>query len=388
MAITRADAEDLAQKWVDDVCPGAEPVLYEFARGWVLSARTGSGHGPPSMILDRDTGELVIGGTLSPSNLAAWYMRGFQPAPGPAGPRRYPATMSRLTIAGRSRAALSLRSDTDRPLHPAVAAFFETMPAHHRERGAERGSEAVVFSELFYAEEAGRSAAGLPLMGLSELRELVCGARLETYRIREDGDPASGSRLRPGLPVLLFLDHLGLDPDTAAPGQEGHVPRIVPRPRLVIGTGAPSSWGFSDDVAEVLRGAGWSAQRRVTADSGYGVRHPIFPTASRALDEFCGLYVTQDGAGVAVRRQMFAIDPSLAAETVETLEAFGQILDTALFPLGVEGDGTAFLTIDERGRVFALDHGGEWFLGADMGAALTTLITGTMPPRVRDDGTW
>lgn len=388
MAITRTDAEDLARTWVEDVCPGAEPVLYEFARGWVISARTHTGHGPPSMILDRDTGQLVIGGTLPPANLAAWYMRDFQPAPAPAGPRRYPATMSRLTIAGRGRVALSLRSDTDQPLHPAVETFFGTMPAHYRERGAERSSEAVVFSELFRAEENARRAAGQPLMALPDLRDLVCGARLETYRIREKDDPLSGSRLRSGLPVLLFLDYLGLSPDAAADGQEGLLPRIIPGPGPSAGSGPASSWGFGDEVAAVLRGAGWSAERRIDNPPGYGVSHRIFPAASRALAEFAGLYVTQDGAGVALRRRMFALDPCMAAETVETLEAFAQVLGVSLFPLGVEGDGEAVLAIDERGRVFSLDHGGEWYLGADMGAALTTLITGTLPPRVSDDGTW
>jgi hypothetical protein len=48
----------------------------------------------------------------------------------------------------------------------------------------------------------------------------------------------------------------------------------------------------------------------------------------------------------------------------------------------------AVLAIDERGRVFALDHTGEWFLGESIETALTTLLLGRLPARVRADGGW
>lgn len=44
--------------------------------------------------------------------------------------------------------------------------------------------------------------------------------------------------------------------------------------------------------------------------------------------------------------------------------------------------------MDEHGPVFALDQAGEWFLGDTIDAALTTLLLGRAPARVRDDGTW
>jgi hypothetical protein len=64
------------------------------------------------------------------------------------------------------------------------------------------------------------------------------------------------------------------------------------------------------------------------------------------------------------------------------------VIGAALYPLGVEGDHDALLAVDEQGRVFALDHAGEWFLGDTVADALRTLVTGAQPARVHDDGSY
>lgn len=157
---------------------------------------------------------------------------------------------------------------------------------------------------------------------------------------------------------------------------------------------------FPDDVAAVLRAAGWAEGRRVpelsaeairvvcAQPSTDGSRHEPFPAAVHALAEFAGLYVVQDGAGVALRRRPFALDPTLAAASAATLADFGRVLGVPLFPLGVEGDGDALLAIDAQARVFALDYAGEWYLGESLDAALVTLVAGAQPPRVSDEGSW
>ena len=150
---------------------------------------------------------------------------------------------------------------------------------------------------------------------------------------------------------------------------------------------------FPSDVAAVLREAGWSEGRQVRDVATETIRelserHAPFPAADQALTEFGALYVDQDGPGVTLRRRPFAIDPTMTPPSAVTLAAFGRALGVALFPLGVEGDDDAILAIDEHGRVFSLDEGGEWFLGEDVPAALTTLVNGELPPRVNDDGTW
>ncbi len=157
---------------------------------------------------------------------------------------------------------------------------------------------------------------------------------------------------------------------------------------------------FPDDVAEVLRDAGWPERRLTDAQvatavafvSGEvgrnGATIEAFPAATEALTEFGGLYVVQDGPGRDLRRRPFAIDPTQVAATTETLADLGRLLDTKLFPIGMEGDHESVLAIDEAGRVFALDHAGVWFLGDGVVSALTTLVTGAQPPRLNEHGNW
>lgn len=153
------------------------------------------------------------------------------------------------------------------------------------------------------------------------------------------------------------------------------------------------------EVADVLRAAGWSPEQRSTeaevaatvksvrGEIGRnGARVESFPAATEALIEFGGLHVVQDGPGRDLRRRAFVIDPTLVAATTETLADLGKRLHTRLFPIGMEGDHDSVLAIDEAGRVFALDHAGVWCLGDGVAAALTTLVTGTQPPRLDEDG--
>ncbi len=157
---------------------------------------------------------------------------------------------------------------------------------------------------------------------------------------------------------------------------------------------------LTPEVEEVLRSSGWRPGRKRTrsaektveeicaAEGTDGARHEPLPAALAVLEKFGGLLVRQDGAGTALRRRPFAIDPTMAAATAGTLADFGRVLGARLFPLGTEGDDEALLAVDENGRIFALDPAGEWFLGETIEDAFTTLVTGAAPPRVRDDGSW
>lgn len=146
-----------------------------------------------------------------------------------------------------------------------------------------------------------------------------------------------------------------------------------------------NGWVPGGDSVEAARTAVATVSEEVGAD---GSRHEPFPAAVAALQQFGGLYVVQDGPGVALRRRPFALDPTLAAHCTQTLADLARILGTRVFPLGVEGDADAFLAVDEQGRVFAVDPYGEWFLGATVAEAITALVTGAQPSRLGDDGDW
>ena len=154
------------------------------------------------------------------------------------------------------------------------------------------------------------------------------------------------------------------------------------------------------DVEAALRSGGWNPDRRDDARArrwvldvaGYatpdGRTHTIVPPAVEVYATFGGIEVPSSDEGRDIAPSGFRIDPSRVLATVATLAAFGGVLHTALTPIGDEGDGTGVLAVDRDGRVFVLDHAGEWFLGDTIGEALTTLVLGVQPPRVRRDGTW
>ncbi|HEX5568998.1 MAG TPA: SUKH-3 domain-containing protein [Streptomyces sp.] len=151
---------------------------------------------------------------------------------------------------------------------------------------------------------------------------------------------------------------------------------------------------FPVPVDAALRAAGWHpgrrdiAQAEIWADtlrdhrSPAGHRHAIFPAAVEAWAEFGGLHITSTEPGRHIAPTPVHIDPMHGLHWPRTLADLGRALDTALAPLGQEDNGNALLAIDTQGRVYSIDHSGDWYLGATCDAALTTLITGTRPRRL------
>ncbi|GAA4862188.1 hypothetical protein GCM10023235_45420 [Kitasatospora terrestris] len=88
------------------------------------------------------------------------------------------------------------------------------------------------------------------------------------------------------------------------------------------------------------------------------------------------------GPGRTLARTPFLLDPLAGLHQPRTLADLGRALGTKLAPLGEELYGQALLAVDEHGRVFSLDHTGEWFLGRSIDQALATLILGLAPHRL------
>ncbi|MEW1654571.1 SUKH-3 domain-containing protein [Streptomyces sp. NPDC093707] len=179
---------------------------------------------------------------------------------------------------------------------------------------------------------------------------------------------------------------------------------MTPTPRTPAHDG-PGSTRFPAAVDIALQDAGWEAgrwdikQAESWADtlrahaSPAGHRHTVFPAAVEAWAEFGGLHITGPGPGRHIAPTPFVIDPLLGLHHARTLGDLGRALGTDVAPLGQEQlpdtkatRGTTYpqatLAIDAQGRVYSLDHTGDWYLGADLDQALGTLILGTRPGRL------
>ncbi|MFH0249783.1 SUKH-3 domain-containing protein [Streptomyces chitinivorans] len=151
---------------------------------------------------------------------------------------------------------------------------------------------------------------------------------------------------------------------------------------------------FPVPVDAALRAAGWTpgrhhiAQAEIWADtlrahrSPTGHQHAVFPAAVEAWAEFGGLHIVSTEPGRHIAPTAVRIDPLHGLHWPRTLNDLGRALETAIAPLGEEDNGNALLAIDEQGRVYSIDHTGDWYLGPTFDAALTTLVTGTNPKRL------
>ncbi|MEU2583070.1 SUKH-3 domain-containing protein [Streptomyces avermitilis] len=155
-----------------------------------------------------------------------------------------------------------------------------------------------------------------------------------------------------------------------------------------------STTRFSVPVDAALRTAGWQPgrwdikQAEFWADtlrghtSPAGHRHTVFPAAVEAWAEFGGLHLAAQGPGRQLAPATLHLDPLHGLHLARTLGDLGRALDTEVCPLGEESDNRALVAIDTEGRVYALDHTGDWYLGPDIDQGLTTLLTGIEPVRL------
>lgn len=155
---------------------------------------------------------------------------------------------------------------------------------------------------------------------------------------------------------------------------------------------------FPTAVDAVLRTAGWQpgrwdirlaeswADRLRAHTSPGGHRHSLFPAAVEAWAEFGALSVTVDDAGGQVAATSFTINPLRGLHLARTFSDLGQALDTQVCPLGEESGGQAALAIDAEGRVYSLDHSGDWYLGPTIDLALATLVGGLQPIKLTAPG--
>ncbi|MER7174330.1 SUKH-3 domain-containing protein [Streptomyces mesophilus] len=155
-----------------------------------------------------------------------------------------------------------------------------------------------------------------------------------------------------------------------------------------------STTRFPITVDAVLREAGWQPGRWDIKRAEYwadalrshvspaGHRHTVFPAAVEAWAEFGGLHLTPGGPGRQIAPATVHFDPLHGLHMARTLGDLGRALDTEVCPLGADSSGQGLLAVDATGRVYSLDHSGDWYLGRDLDTALTALLSGAAPVRL------
>ncbi|MEV7229451.1 SUKH-3 domain-containing protein [Polymorphospora sp. NPDC051019] len=409
--ISRPEAERIAAEWArrETLRLGYEctPMLSEFDVGYVVWSKLppdvvsvpGSG---ATTVIDKETGEVSSWPALPPTVVQDMYRRGRAARLGGlrtvdptlelrrnTGRAVTPGAAAHLTVQYDQHIAHGAKGEVELRHHPLVRDYLDDLPPGHLVRGGERHAELIVVSDVLHEYDRRQAAAGQPPLTEETARELLGSSYLELFRIREPGDPAGGPAERPCDSCVKALVYFGVLPwSHLAFAQEWHpAPQPVPVPGR-----------FPAEVAHALVEAGWrpgtgddvladAAIARVAAVPGREFRHEAFPAAKVALTAFPGLVSGRRGPGEQVWVRRFEINPGSVAHTADTLGDLARLIGCRLFPIGSEG-GDSILAVDERGRVFALDQGGEWFVGFDIDTALTNLLLGRAPARLHDDGTW
>jgi hypothetical protein len=120
---------------------------------------------------------------------------------------------------GRLRIGHSMKGDGTPRHHRLVQDFLDQLPPSQRERGNDRCAEAATLSDTLHAEDARRSLTdAAPLTVESADTELLRGASLVSYRIREPYDPLGGQPVSPCRSCQALLGHLGFT--LQAPAEE------------------------------------------------------------------------------------------------------------------------------------------------------------------------
>ncbi|MEV6598977.1 SUKH-3 domain-containing protein [Actinoplanes sp. NPDC051346] len=409
--ITLADAEEIAAGWArgESELRGYEctPMVSEFDLGFVVWTKEPSSVLPVPgdgvrTVIDRETGVLSTYPGV-PSTVVAEMYRQRQPEVAAQrrtvdpevelrrGVRRRPAptTAAHLTVDGRVFIAHGAKGDQRLEHHPLVAERLRAIEPGARVRGDERHAELIVLSDALYEADRGR---GMPLTA-GEAREWLRTSDFQAFLVREQGDPLGGTQARPCESCLVTLVDFAVLPWS-------HLAFVEPLRPYSENVAQPGR--FPDPMAGALADAGWRPTHRMVAEAlaegiiedvvavtGRRHRHRPFTAARAAIMDFPGIFCGLRMPGVRRQVRWLALEPSAAAHTADAFGEFAAVIGAALFPLGVEAKGEAIVAIDERGRLFALDQGGEWYLGENLDEGLISLLTGDGPAeRVRDDGTW
>lgn len=143
---------------------------------------------------------------------------------------------------------------------------------------------------------------------------------------------------------------------------------------------ASAGWYQGRDVESEALSAVFRAVALVEPAAG-AAAWVLFPAAEQALRAFYGLRSRPAGPGCDVAPTGWVIDPVVARHAQHPLSRLAERTGSRLFPLG-RTDADALLAVDEEGRLFSVDHGGQWQLGDTVREGLAALAEGHAPHRI------
>ncbi|GAA1648714.1 SUKH-3 domain-containing protein [Actinoplanes couchii] len=412
--ITLAEAQDIARGWAHrqsfqrgyECVPHVDELTDGFAVWMRLPPRTHTQPGGDlTTVIDRETGRLSHWPPAPAEELDRTYGERRAAVVGPhrtadpiaelrreAHRRVSPSTAAHITLGGRLFRARGAKGDQELRHHPLIAGLLEAIPRPARIRGAERHAELLVLSDVFTDADRTRTDAGQAPLSLDEAKVLLGHGGFETFHIREAEDSHGGKPTHPCATCSAILVELGVIP---ASGDFHRANQVI---RRRTSGDDPEPGRFPAEVAWELAAGGWGESRRAEKDLAYvrdgrhrGTEHLIeeFPAARAAYLQFHDTAPHRNGPGLGQRVRLFHIGPFHGVVYLaDALHELGQVVGARMYPLGTEGFDEAVLAIDERGRVFSLDQGGEWFVGETLDEAIIALVMGLPNARVRDDGTW
>jgi hypothetical protein len=229
-------AQLIAAPWLNqDKRAGARRTFgtHEFDLGYVfwriLPLGEAEDVGSGRTVVDRQNGEQTYWPSVPVSGVVEMYRdyRRENPVPtltwDPVAQARhdrvrapFPSRVTHLRLAdGRLRIARTMKGEGTPQPHPIVREFLDRLPVELRERGHDRCSEVAAISDALHAEDARRAA----VLSLDDARtQVLRGADVVTYRVREPGDPLGGQPVPPCLSCQALLRHCGFG--LQAPAEE------------------------------------------------------------------------------------------------------------------------------------------------------------------------
>ena len=401
--ITRADAELLVNSWAEAAAEragGGDWVglleEYDFGYvGWVkppADGRPEPGSGVRSVI-DRDSGDVIPWGSIPAPMVAENYRAGRPPFAVPtvdpvmrireqARPGLTMNTAASITLSfdRRMRTAYGARGDHELNHHPVVREFLAAQPPGHTSRGADRHADLILISDVLHAHDA---VSGAPTT-LAAARRLFRGVvRFTTVRIRRP-EAGSGGRAWQCHTCLAAWVHIGLyEAAILESFRPRHEPVVICLPRedlppelLALGP------DYLDDAEPGQPVSKWDEHWLRVND------RPLIRAKLEMMRQYGRVSTSGSVPGQVHRVEGVHVRPNAPATHDELAAEFGRRLGVRAYGIGFENGGEAVYVGDGHGRVFALDQGGEWYLGGSLDEALVTVLYGRHQPKVRADGTW